>query len=147
METSVRVWEEDVEIPTYGVGKPDRNPMFLEKRVYQGSTGKVYPYPVIDKILDEKRLQSYHLVLLENEYLHIEICLSSVGASIARLIRLMATILFITIVSSSRRWSGLPVPGFLAGSSSTGRSIIVPIRSGRLSMRCGKMLMAARRCG
>ena len=56
-ETQVRVWEEDGEIPTYGVGKPDKNPMFLEKRVYQGSSGKVYPYPVIDKILDEKRPQ------------------------------------------------------------------------------------------
>ena len=33
---------------------PDKNPMFLEKRVYQGSSGKVYPYPVIDKIYDEK---------------------------------------------------------------------------------------------
>lgn len=73
METSVRVWEENVAIPTYGVGQPDKNPMFLEKRVYQGSSGKVYPYPVIDKILDEKKPQTYHLLLLENEYLHIEI--------------------------------------------------------------------------
>ena len=73
MASQVRVWEEEVEIPTYGVGKPDTNPMFLEKRVYQGSSGKVYPYPVIDKILDEKRPHSYHMVLLENEYLHIEI--------------------------------------------------------------------------
>jgi tetratricopeptide (TPR) repeat protein len=83
METSVRVWEEDVEIPTYGVGKPDKNPMFLEKRVYQGSSGKVYPYPVIDKILDEKRSQSYHLVLLENEYLHIEI-MPQIGGRVYR---------------------------------------------------------------
>ena len=72
-ESQVRVWEEDVEIPTYGVGQPDKNPMFLEKRIYQGSSGKVYPYPVIDKIQDEKRPQAYRLVLLENEYLHIEI--------------------------------------------------------------------------
>jgi len=36
------------------VGEPNRNPMFLEKRVYQGSSGRVYPYPVIDKIHDEK---------------------------------------------------------------------------------------------
>ncbi|MFL5692101.1 MAG: DUF5107 domain-containing protein, partial [Ktedonobacteraceae bacterium] len=72
-ESQVRVWEEDVEIPTYGIGQPDKNPMFLEKRIYQGSSGKVYPYPVIDKIQDEKRPQSYRLVLLENEYLHIEI--------------------------------------------------------------------------
>ena len=33
----VSMWEEDVEIPTYPVGTPDKNPMFLEKRVYQGS--------------------------------------------------------------------------------------------------------------
>src|SRR5581483_9985589 len=72
-ESQVRVWEEDIDIPTYGVGRPDKNPMFLEKRVYQGSSGKVYPYPVIDKILDEKRPQAYRLVFLENEYLHIEI--------------------------------------------------------------------------
>lgn len=32
----MRVWDEQVEIPTYGTGKPDKNPMFLEKRVYQG---------------------------------------------------------------------------------------------------------------
>ena len=71
--TQVRVWEEVVEIPTYGVGEPDKNPMFLEKRVYQGSSGRVYPYPVIDKIQDEKKLHPYRLICLENEYLHIEI--------------------------------------------------------------------------
>jgi tetratricopeptide (TPR) repeat protein len=83
MESSVRVWEEDRDIPTYRVGKPDKNPMFLEKRVYQGSSGKVYPYPVIDKILDEKRSQTYHLVVLENEYLHIEI-MPEIGGRVYR---------------------------------------------------------------
>lgn len=47
-----RVWAERVVIPTYPVGEADKNPMFLEKRVYQGSSGKVYPYPVIDWIGD-----------------------------------------------------------------------------------------------
>lgn len=42
MSASVRV--ETVMIPTCGVGKPDKNPMFLERRVYQGSSGKVYPH-------------------------------------------------------------------------------------------------------
>ena len=56
-DAQVHIWEEDVEIPTYGTGEPDKNPMFLEKRVYQGSSGKVYPYPVVDKIQDEKRPQ------------------------------------------------------------------------------------------
>src|SRR6266566_5557319 len=79
----VHIWEEDVEIPTYGTGEPDKNPMFLEKRVYQGSSGKVYPYPVVDKIRDEKRPQAYRIVFLENEYLHIEI-LPQLGGRIYR---------------------------------------------------------------
>ena len=52
IEGSASVRIEKLLLPTYGVGKADKNPMFLEKRVYQGSSGKVYPYPVIDKILD-----------------------------------------------------------------------------------------------
>ena len=48
----VRVWEESVTIPTYEIAPPDKNPLFLEKRVYQGSSGKVYPHPAVDKIAD-----------------------------------------------------------------------------------------------
>lgn len=50
----VQVWKEKVIIPTYEAGKPDKNPMFLEKRVYQGSSGRIYPHTVIEKISDEK---------------------------------------------------------------------------------------------
>lgn len=39
------IWVEQIMLPTYGIGKADKNPMFLEKRVYQGSSGKVYPLP------------------------------------------------------------------------------------------------------
>jgi tetratricopeptide (TPR) repeat protein len=82
-EAQVHVWEDTVEIPTYGIGKPDKNPMFLEKRVYQGSSGTVYPYPVIDKIQNEKQLRAYHLICLENEYLHIEI-MPEIGGRVYR---------------------------------------------------------------
>src|SRR3954469_18839355 len=68
---NVRAWLETVTIPTYGVGAPDRNPMFLEKRIYQGSSGAVYPFPVIDRIFDEKRDQEWDAVYLENAYLKI----------------------------------------------------------------------------
>lgn len=70
---SVKVWEEKISIPTYGVGKPDKNPMFFEKRVYQGSSGVVYPNPVIEKIFDEKKEETYQAVFLENRYLKIMI--------------------------------------------------------------------------
>lgn len=68
---SVRVWQEEVIIPTYGIGKPEKNPMFLEKRVYQGSSGVVYPHAVIEKIEDEKHDQVYQAIYLENQYLKI----------------------------------------------------------------------------
>ncbi|RED61779.1 DUF5107 domain-containing protein [Cohnella lupini] len=72
-DAAVRLWEEDVAIPTYAIGEADRNPMFLEKRVYQGSSGRVYPHPVVDKIEDEKKPQNYRMVILENEFVRIEI--------------------------------------------------------------------------
>jgi tetratricopeptide (TPR) repeat protein len=67
----VRAWEEEILLPTYPVGKEEKNPIFLEKRVYQGSSGAVYPYPVIEKIADEKVDKPYRAFFLENEYLKI----------------------------------------------------------------------------
>ena len=79
----VKAWEEGVVIPTYGVGEPDKNPVFLEKRVYQGSSGKVYPYPIIEKIFDEKEDKTYRAVFLENEYIKVMI-LPELGGRIQR---------------------------------------------------------------
>ncbi len=70
-QDTTAVWEEDVVIPTYPVGEPDRNPMFLENRVYQGSSGAVYPLPVIDRLSDERTDRRYRAVFLENDYLKI----------------------------------------------------------------------------
>ena len=67
----VKAWTEDVVIPTYECGKFEKNPIFLEKRVYQGSSGKVYPYPVVESIADEKTDVTYHAVYLENEYIKV----------------------------------------------------------------------------
>ncbi len=68
---TVQMWEERVTIPTYPVGTPDKNPMFLEKRVYQGSSGVVYPHPIIEQVSDEKVDREYNAVFLENRYLKI----------------------------------------------------------------------------
>ena len=69
----VKAWKEKVVIPTYEVGKPEKNPIFLEKRVYQGSSGVVYPYPVIESISDEKVDKEYNAVFIENEYIKVMI--------------------------------------------------------------------------
>ena len=78
---SVRAWEEKVVIPTYPVQPADPNPMFLEKRVYQGSSGRVYPNPFTDRVSDEKTDREYQAVFLENEYLRLMI-LPEIGGRI-----------------------------------------------------------------
>ena len=72
-DVSVKAWAERVTIPTYRLGAPDKNPMFLEKRVYQGSSGVVYPHPVIDRVFDEQYDREYTAVFLENQYLKVMI--------------------------------------------------------------------------
>ena len=79
----VKAWEEIVTIPTYPVDKADKNPLFLEKRVYQGSSGKVYPHPVTDKVSDVKIDVQYKAVFLENDFLKIMI-LPELGGRVQR---------------------------------------------------------------
>lgn len=67
----VRAWKEQVVIPTYEPGAPEKNPIFLEKRVYQGSSGVVYPYPVIESISDTKKDKAYDAIWIENEYIKV----------------------------------------------------------------------------
>ena len=69
----VKAWKETIQLPTYKIGEPDKNPMFLEKRVYQGSSGVVYPHPVIDKVFDEKADKNWTALYLENQYLKVMI--------------------------------------------------------------------------
>ncbi len=69
----VKVWKEEVVIPTYEIGDPEKNPIFLEKRVYQGSSGKVYPFPIVEKINDVKVDKVWQAVYLENDFLKIMI--------------------------------------------------------------------------
>ncbi len=80
-ENTVRAWEEVITIPTYPAPPADKNPMFLDKRVYQGSSGKVYPNPFTDRISDEKQDKAYRAVFLENEFLRVMI-LPEIGGRI-----------------------------------------------------------------
>lgn len=78
---SVRAWEQTVSIPTYPEQAPDKNPMFFEKRVYQGSNGKVYPNPITDRVSNVKSEHTYNAIFLENEYVHLMI-LPEIGGRI-----------------------------------------------------------------
>jgi tetratricopeptide (TPR) repeat protein len=55
--------------------------MFLEKRVYQGSSGRVYPNTFTDKVALEKQDQTYRAIMLENEYVQLMI-LPQIGGRI-----------------------------------------------------------------
>ena len=77
--TTVR--HEQVTLPTYTALPPDRNPMFLEKRVYQGSSGRVYPLPFYDRIAENAESYSWDAIFLENEFLEVMI-LPQIGGRI-----------------------------------------------------------------
>lgn len=81
MKLHVEASREPLGIPTYGLGAPEKNPLFFEKRVYQGSCGKVYPVPFIDKVFDTPEDQSYDSVRLENEYVRL-VMLPEIGGRI-----------------------------------------------------------------
>jgi len=78
---SVTVTRTPLVLPTYRSQPAEKNPMFLEKRVYQGSSGKVYPVPFVDRIAANPAPQTWDSVSLENDFLQIVI-LPEIGGRI-----------------------------------------------------------------
>ncbi len=76
---------EKMVIPTYEIGAYDKNPMFLEKRVYQGSSGRVYPHPVCESVSDVKTDKAYDAIILENDYIQV-VLLPELGGRVQRLL-------------------------------------------------------------
>ncbi|MBD1390411.1 DUF5107 domain-containing protein [Neiella sp. HB171785] len=77
----VKAIRQALTLPTYQLGEPEKNPLFFEKRVYQGSSGKVYPVPFIDKVFDQPEPQNYDSVTLENDYVRL-VLLPEIGGRI-----------------------------------------------------------------
>lgn len=69
--SSVKAWQTTIVLPTYLPAAPDKNPMFLEKRVYQGSSGKVYPLPFTDRIAEKPVQRTWRAAWIENEFLRV----------------------------------------------------------------------------
>lgn len=69
----VKAWTCQLTLPTYEPEAPDRNPMFLETRVFQGSSGRVYPLPFYDRISRDLIMKDWLAINLENEYLQVTI--------------------------------------------------------------------------
>ena len=79
--SEVKAWSQPVVISTYLPQAPDKNPMFLERRVYQGSSGRVYPLPVIDRIATDAVPHTWQALHIENEWIRVMI-LPEIGGRI-----------------------------------------------------------------
>jgi tetratricopeptide (TPR) repeat protein len=67
--TSVRVWQDTVQIPTYAEGPANPNPPFD-----LFSFGRFnYPYPIRDALTNEREVVSWRSLHLENEYLRLTV--------------------------------------------------------------------------
>lgn len=64
-------WREPLTIETYEAGAPSPYPMFLDHRVYQGSSGAVYPIPFIESVDHEATPRDWDAIHLENEYVRL----------------------------------------------------------------------------
>ena len=72
-ESFAKIWEEKIVLPTYLIGKDGPNPRFYNGRAYQGAQGQVYPYPIQERLTDNRQDKTYHAVYLENEYIKISL--------------------------------------------------------------------------
>ncbi len=71
--SSVRVWEEPLVLPTYGVGEADPNPLFYTHESYQGAQKRIYPYAAQDHLLHSRADKTYQAVYLENEFVKLTV--------------------------------------------------------------------------
>ena len=69
----VRIWQDNLVLPTYRKNPDDVNPVFRRPLSYQGASRIIYPYPVQDNFANVKEDVSYKALYLENEY--IKLCL------------------------------------------------------------------------
>ncbi|SIO06124.1 DUF5107 domain-containing protein [Agromyces cerinus] len=72
-EASVAAWAEPIVIDTYLPEEPADYPAFLDRRVYQGSSGRVYPLPFHEKISQQKVPHEWQAIHLENEWVRLVI--------------------------------------------------------------------------
>ncbi len=65
---AVKLTHEPMNVPTYEPHEANTLPFFLEKKAYQGATGRIYPVPYTDRLSNETVDKAYDAYTLENEY-------------------------------------------------------------------------------
>ena len=76
------MYQKKIKMKTYQTGKVNEVPYFIEKKQYQGASGKVYPLLVIDQISDEVIEKEYDMIYLENDYISVHL-LPEIGGKVA----------------------------------------------------------------
>ena len=69
---SVTIREGTLTLPTYALGVPEKAPSFMRHFAYQRAKRSIYPYPLCDRITNERNTQAHKALFLENEY--VELC-------------------------------------------------------------------------
>lgn len=64
-------WRARLTLPTYEPERPSELPMYLDSRVYQGSSGRVYPMPFVEAVSRVAVPHEWDAVFLENAYLRV----------------------------------------------------------------------------
>jgi|SRR5690625_1625154 len=73
LEAQIIVMEQATIITTYEVKEEDPDPIFNNRRGYQGAQGRVYSYPLLHNLTSNKVDQDCQELILENDYLKISI--------------------------------------------------------------------------
>lgn len=72
-QPGVSVYEKSVELPTYKVAPPEKNPIFFRNEAYQGASRHYYPLKMNDQYTHERIMQEWTHVILENEFIELAI--------------------------------------------------------------------------
>jgi tetratricopeptide (TPR) repeat protein len=70
-DVPVAVWSDPVVLPTFLPEEPSRYPTYLDRRVYQGSSGRVFPLPFHDRISETREARRWLGLHLENAYVRL----------------------------------------------------------------------------
>lgn len=68
---SAIAWAEPMRIRTYETGEPSVHPMYFDHRVYQGSSGRIYPLPFVESVANDPVVREWQAVHIENAHVRL----------------------------------------------------------------------------
>ena len=71
--SKVVLTEKGISMPTYPVAPPDKNPIFFRNEAFQGASRHYYPFMMNDQYTNERVMQDWKTLVLENEYIELGI--------------------------------------------------------------------------